>query len=299
MYKCYSPKRFMELLFIDMIVFAVCAIFFFIGKAVFSSSADSYSDEPVFLPVIMYHSICGKTPNDYVVTPEQAESDLLWLKKNGYETVTAQELVDYTSGKGELPDKPVMITLDDGFYNNLSEFLPLLEKYDMSAIISVVGKYTNDNAAADPHIANYSYLTWEDISALINSGRVEIGNHTYNMHSIKGKRKGCAKLYYETNEEYAEIFTADIGLLQTEIHLNTGVYPITFAYPFGSLSRESIPLLRDSGIKMTLTCYESYNYITRDPNCLFGINRYNRSGAYSTEEFMQKLTAEPQQSITD
>lgn len=297
MYRCYNPKRFIELLFIDMIVFAVCAIFFFIGKAVFSSSADNYSDKPIFLPVIMYHSVCQKSPNEYVVTPEQAESDLLWLKKNGYETVTAQELVDYTSGKGELPEKPVMITLDDGFYNNLSEFLPLLEKYDMSAIISVVGKYTSDNAAADPHVTNYSYLTWEDISSLLNSGRIEIGNHTYDMHSINKGRRGCAKLSYETNEEYAEKFTADIGLLQTELHMNTGASPITFAYPFGSLSRESIPLLRDIGIKMTLTCYESYNYITRNPDCLFGINRYNRSGAYSTEEFMQMLTAEPQSAI--
>lgn len=299
MYKCYSPKRFFELLFIDMIVFAVCAIFFFIGKAIFCSSADNYSDKPVFLPVIMYHSVCNKAPSEYVVTPEQAESDLLWLKKNGYESVTVQELVDYTSGKGTLPDKPVLITLDDGFYNNLSEFLPLLEKYDMSAVVSVVGMYTNNNATADPHISCYSYLTWEDISELLSSGRIEIGNHTYNMHSIKGDRRGCAKLPCETNEEYAEKFTADIGSLQTELHLNTGVSPIVFAYPFGSICRESIPLLRDCGIKATLTCYESSNYITRDPDCLFGISRYNRSGSYSTEEFMQKLTSEPQPPLTD
>ena len=38
--------------------------------------------------------------------------------------------------------------------------------------------------------------------------------------------------------------------------------------------------------------YEKPNYITRNPDCLYGINRYNRSGLYSTEEFMSKLLKE-------
>lgn len=292
MYRCYSPKRFFELLFIDAIVFILCAIFFCVGKAVLKSAADNSDDNPVFLPVIMYHSICERTPSEYIVTPQQAESDLAWLKENGYTSVSAQELVEYTHGKGILPEKPVLITLDDGFYNNLSEFLPLLEKYDMNAIISVVGKYTNDNASADPHISCYSYLTWDDISKLLDSGRIEIGSHTYDMHSLKTERKGCAKLPYETNEEYADIFTEDLGRLQSEMIQNAGTSPIVFAYPFGSISRESIPLLRSYSIMMTLTCYESPNYITRDPDCLYGISRYNRSGFYSTEEFMQKIMSE-------
>ncbi|MDD6060491.1 MAG: polysaccharide deacetylase family protein [Ruminococcus sp.] len=292
MYKCYNPKHFFELLFIDAIVFILCAVFFCVGKAVLKSSADNSSEPPVFLPVIMYHSICERNPNEYIVTPQQAESDLTWLKEHGYTSVSAQQLIKYTHGKGSLPDKPVLITLDDGFYNNLSEFLPLLEKYDMNAIISVVGKYTNDNASADPHIPSYSYLTWNDISELLDSNRIEIGNHTYDLHSIKTERNGCAKLPHETNQEYVDLFTADIGRLQSEMIQNTEFEPIVFAYPFGSISAESLPILKDFGIMMTLTCYEKPNYITREPDCLFGINRYNRSGFYSTEEFMQKITSE-------
>ncbi len=289
MYECCNVRRFLEFLFIDVIIFIVCVIFFFVGRLLIFSSADSSDDEPVFLPVIMYHSVYDGTPRDYVVTPEQVESDLAWLKNNGYESVTAQQLADYTAGAGGLPEKPVLITFDDGFYNNLSEALPLLEKYDMHAIVSVVGKYTDECAAADPHVSRYSYLTWEDISALAASGRMEIGNHTYDMHSLNGERRGCMKLSGETNEEYAEKLRQDIGLLQTEIHQHTGITPIAFAYPFGSLSRESIPVLRECGIMITLTCFERPNYITRDPDCLFGIFRYNRSGLYSTEEYMAKL----------
>ena len=106
MYRCYSPKRFFELLFIDAIIFVLCAVFFCVGKAILKSSADKNDDDSVFLPVIMYHSICERSPSEYIVTPKQAESDLAWLKKNGYTSVSAQELVEYTNGSGILPEKP-------------------------------------------------------------------------------------------------------------------------------------------------------------------------------------------------
>ena len=90
--------------------------------------------------------------------------------------------------------------------------VPLLKKYDMKATISIVGYYSEVTAQADPHIPEYSYLTWEDISELVQSGYIEIANHTYNLHSDKG-RKGCSKLSYETEDEYADTIIEDIGLL--------------------------------------------------------------------------------------
>ena len=289
MYECYSAKRFFRLLMLDAIIFSICFIFFFIGKNIAFSAEDKSGDEKIFLPVIMYHSIHSGTPQDYVVTPEQLESDLRYLSENGYSTVSAQQLYDYASGRGPLPEKPVMITLDDGFYNNLAYLLPLLEKYDMNAIVSIVGSFVDNNAAADPHIPEYSYLTWDDVNELLSSGRVEIGNHTYNMHSVKGGRKGCSMNSGESCEEYADILTKDISLLQAEIHENTGTVPCVFAYPYGYISKESIPVLKENGFLITLTCYERPNYIIRDPECLYVIDRYNRSGLYSTEEFMEKL----------
>ena len=46
--------------------------------------------------------------------------------------------------------------------------------------------------------------------------------------------------------------------------------------------------MKDLGFKATLSCYERMNYITREPECLFQLGRYNRHGALSTEEFMKK-----------
>ena len=77
MYKCCNLKKFFYLL--DAIVISFCSMFFFVGKA-FLSSAESSEDDSVKLPVIMYHSICEKTPSDYTVTPQQLENDLRWRR---------------------------------------------------------------------------------------------------------------------------------------------------------------------------------------------------------------------------
>ena len=291
MYRSYSVSRFLWLLLADAVIFTLCAGFFLVGRS-FLTSADSHPEAPVKLPVIMYHSIHGDTPSEYVVTPAQIESDLRWLSENGYKSVTAQQLIDYTQGKGGLPLKPVMITLDDGYYNNLTYLLPLLEKYDMTAVISVVGAYTDNDAALDPHIPSYSYLTWDDITLLAGSGRIELGNHTYDMHSLYSGRTGCKRKDGETEEEYRQAFGEDISRLQDEFSANLGIAPRIFTYPFGAVSRESLPVIRENGFLMTLTCRERPNYITRDPDCLYGIGRYNRNGLLTTSEFMQKIANE-------
>lgn len=288
MYKCFDMKNFIRLLMLDALIFGVCAAFFLVGKAMLSS-AENKEELPIRLPVIMYHSLCTDTPSEYAVTKLQIESDLQWLKNNGYTSVTAEQVIDYTRGKGVLPQKSVMITLDDGFYNNFSVLLPLLEEYDMKALISVVGSYTDVNAVNDPHIPEYSYLTWEDMKELNNSGRIEFGNHTYNMHSLYNERVGCGKIDGESEESYRKALSEDLLLLQKEFRDNLGFSPIVFTYPFGRFSRESIPVIRECGFLMTLTCRELPNYITRDPDCLYGIGRYNRSGLYSTEYYMNML----------
>ena len=216
------------------------------------------------------------------------ENDLKYLKDNGYTSVSVEDIVNYVHYNKPLPEKPVVITADDGFYNNSYYLIPLLEKYDMNATVSVVGYYSEYISVNDPHVPEYSYLTWEDIKDMNKSGRIEFGNHTYNMHS-NDNRKGCAKLSYETEEEYAEMFNNDIGLMQSLMKINTGITPVVFAYPFGYISKESVPLLKNLGFSAALNCFEKPNYITHDESCLFELNRYNRSSKMSTEEFMTKL----------
>lgn len=295
MYRCLNIKKLIKFIITDTVIISVLAIFIKFSGINWSALNYNYDDEEkgIFLPVIMYHSIVDddSRTGKYVVTPQTIENDFKYLHDNGYKAVLTEDLTDYITQNKPLPEKPVMITLDDGFYNNIYYLPPLLEKYDMKALISVVGKFADEASEHDAHIPEYSYLTWNDISDISENPRIEIGNHTYNMHENTA-RKGCSRLEGESLEEYNKNLSADLSELQNLLEINCGISPVSFAYPFGYISRESIPVLRELGIIATFNCYEKPNYITKDIKCLYGINRYNRESGISTQQFMQKLLKE-------
>ncbi len=287
MYRCCNVRRFLHLLIIDAVVIALSALLINTSGCFDTSGAEN---ESISLNIIMYHSVSNEANvGEYIVSTQAFEQDLRWLRENGYESVLPSNLVDYVQGNADLGENNVMLTFDDGCYNNLSDVLPLLEKYDYSAVVSIVGEYTDINAEKDPHVSAYSYLTWGDIQMLLDSKRIEIGNHTYALHK-NGERVGVEKLKSETEEEYSQMLYADLARLQNEIYQNTGTLPICFAYPFGAVSAESLPVMRKLGFAVTLGCEEKVNIIkSGDCESLYLLGRYNRSGYASTETFMQKV----------
>ncbi|MDE6658270.1 MAG: polysaccharide deacetylase family protein, partial [Oscillospiraceae bacterium] len=133
MYRCYNPKKLKSLLLLDTIFVIIWLIYSSVSRSIHSVGSFQTQQEGVFLPIVMYHSITDISNSDYQITKEQFAQDLYYLYANGYETVSIGDLLAYTEGKGELPEKPIMLTFDDGFYNNLSIALPLLEEYNMCA----------------------------------------------------------------------------------------------------------------------------------------------------------------------
>ncbi|MEG0614972.1 MAG: polysaccharide deacetylase family protein [Oscillospiraceae bacterium] len=286
MYGCFKFKK----LIIALICVAITVSCFFTVKNFQVNALPAVEDNGIFLPIIMYHSVLKDVNKSgkFIVTPQTLEEDLKYLEENGYSTIFVKDLVDYVYNNKKLPKKPVILTFDDGYYNNETYVLPLLEKYDMKAVISVVGSFTDRFSQQDDHQPAYSHLTWDDICELSESGYVEIGNHTYDMHN-NNTRNGCGKKACESVEEYEKCLISDVSALQNKLLEKVGEVPVTFTYPYGFISRESIPILKNLGIKATLTCYEKPNYITKNPNTLFGLNRYNRPSGISTEDFMKKV----------
>ena len=240
------------------------------------------------LPIIMYHSILRDKnyTGKYVVTPESLEEDIKYLKEKGYKSVLPSELVEYAKGNKDLPEKTYMITLDDGSYNNLTYLLPILEKYDECALINIVGKYTESFSDSGDTNPQYSYLKWEDIDTLLNSGRIEIGNHSYNFHS-QDKRNGAKINKNEDIDLYKRMFFADTKKTEDMLNINNKIKPIVYAYPFGAYSVESEDVLSQMGYYITLTCEEGINEIS-DLNSLKKLKRFNRSGFLTTYEFFKK-----------
>ncbi len=242
------------------------------------------------MPVIMYHSMLKSKQGKYIVSPTQFENDLVALQKEGYVTVTCQQLVDFVYGDGDLPQKPILITLDDGHYNNAYYAVPILKKHNAHAIINIVGQFSQHSTqSGDAHNPNYSHLTWDDIAELAQSGNIEIGNHTYAMHAFT-PRYGVARLNNEPDEQYEQALTADIGKLQRILLERSGINCIAFAYPFGKYNAISEKIIIKMGFKLTFTCNEGVNTIVRGkPQSLTLLKRINRSGFYDTNTVLEKI----------
>lgn len=254
-----------------------------------AADAEVAKKEGIAVPILMYHSILKdiKRSGKYVITPTEVEDDLKFLKENGYTTVFMQDLIDYANGNGTLPAKPVVLTLDDGYYNNYSYVYPLLQKYQAKAVISIVGTYTDAYTETKDENPAYAHLSWENVKEMQESGLVEFQNHTYNMHQNDKGRSGCKKKRGESDEQYREVLTKDIGKLQQEMQEHLGFTAAVFTYPYGSVSEASYPILKDMGFQSTLSCQEGMNYITQNPEDLFMLKRYLRSSKRSAKEILK------------
>lgn len=248
------------------------------------------STQGVKVPIIMYHSMLKeqKRLGKYVISPDTFEGDLKYLQKNGYQTVTVRDLVDYVKSQKPLPEKPVMLTFDDGYYNNFVYAYPLAKKYNAKIVIAPIGYYTDLFTKNDADHPNYSHLTWTEISEMMASGLVEFQNHSYNLHSTKG-RIGAQKLRRESTAAYTSMLQKDVGKMQSEMKEKTGYMPIAFVYPFGASSKESNPILKRMGFQATLVCRSKINVITKDPQCLYSLGRFLRPSGQSSERYFEKI----------
>ena len=97
------------------------------GAAVRPVQADA--GEEIALPVIMYHHILesSKLLGAYVITPTELENDFKWIQKEGYTPVVVADLLAYVHNDVPLPEKPIMITFDDGYESNYVYAYPLLQ----------------------------------------------------------------------------------------------------------------------------------------------------------------------------
>lgn len=219
-------------------------------------------DNTMEVPVLMYHSIGYEKSNDLVIKPEALEAQLKFLKENNYTTLNLEELYQYFSAKKSLPEKPVVLTFDDGYENNYSLGYPLFKKYGIKANIFVITSWVDTSK---------NFLTSSQIKELDVNG-IEIESHTFNHDEL-------SKLSYEK-----QVDTLKKSKEYLEKTLNRPVYYL--AYPFGHYNEESTRALKDAGYRMGVLTRHGMSKASQG---LFTLSRMRINADDSIQVFRSKI----------
>ena len=147
-------------------IFGAAAVLVILTVAVFGVTA-AFPPEGVL--ILEYHKVNDWSEDSYTVKPEDFAAQMDELRAQGYETISILDFLRAKKGKQTLPEKAVIVTLDDGYKDNYTDMLPIMESRGMKATVFMV---TND-------IGLPGYLTWDMLRDMQNRG-IEIGSHTAN-----------------------------------------------------------------------------------------------------------------------
>lgn len=205
---------------------------------------------PSGFPILEYHMVTEEPrpgAERYVVLPEDFAAQLDYLTAEGYTTITPQDYARARKGKQQLPEKPVILSFDDGYEDNHRVILPMLEERGMKAVFYVV---TND-------IGLPGYMTWDDLFDLERHG-MEIGSHTAN---------------------HIPLTTLPPEKQREELHLSKlmlewkGLKTIySFSYPTGAYDAGIVAMLAEEDYLTAVTGEAGLNNVETNPYLLRRVN---------------------------
>lgn len=239
----------------------------------------------VKVPVIMYHDVVEFTlrEDDYLISACTLERDIQKMLEAGFKPIAVSSLIDYVYNGTPLPDKSVVLVFDDGYAGVKTQVLPLLEKYDIQAAVSIIGARAQ---RVEDGGCNADYMSWADIREAESSGHVEFISHSAGLHVYRA-RKGASRMMDESIAHYREVLTADIAAMNAYAKAeNVDLLPV-FAYPYGYVEPEAERILHDAGFIATFTSEEHVNLISGDKQCLYQLGRLNRSGYMKTAQLIR------------
>lgn len=177
------------------------------------------ADNSISVPILTYHVLNPTIPSSMTITPERFESQIKWLKDNGYTVIPLKQLVDYLQGKKvTLPAKPIVITADDGWESDYTYMYPIARKYNIPITLFIYPRTISEGKNA---------LTWDQVKELMKSGLFDIQAHTFSHPNFKQEKKHMSADAYE-KFVYRELFNSK-KILEDKLGK-----PIEFlAWPFG------------------------------------------------------------------
>lgn len=276
---------------LKILIFSVL-IFIFVLITIVNVSASSVENgetkiDEVAIPIVMYHSVTTNYNKlgEYIIADYEFESDLRYLETHGYEAVFIEDLINYTKG-GTLPEKPIILSFDDGYFDNYSSALNIAMEHGYKMVIAVIGSVAEDYEENGDENPNYAHLSWSRLNEMVDTGYVEIQCHTYDMHKTE-PRKGVKKKWGESEEEYEFALTNDLNRFIGVMEENMGSRPTAIAYPFGAYGDTTGDIIKKAGFQAIMTSTEKVSTISRNKSSLYGLGRYVRPSGFSSEDFFK------------
>lgn len=231
----------------------------------------------VFVPgkkgllVLMYHKVTAEQkPDRITVTANQFRQHLQYLQRRGYNSISLRQLI---TNDAQLPKKPLLLTFDDGYKDNLINMYPILKEFDMSCCIFLVPDFLNK--------AKYSneFLCAEDIQK-IDKSIVEFGLHGFDHTSYKNL----------SNEAIEDDLIKTKNAFEK---MKISFFP-AFAYPYGAYPKNDMlkqqkifSIFEKQNIKVAFKIGNRINRLPLENRYL--INRTDIRGTDSFFRFKQKV----------
>lgn len=194
--------------------------------AFFWSTASMYSMRGV--PILNYHEVNDELWSPLTMRTWDFEAQMKYLKDNGYRAITMDQLYDYLQNGTPLPDKPVLITFDDGYEDNYKNALPILQKYGMTATVFMI---------ADS-IGQPRFMTEEQLRAMEAAG-ITVESHTYSHKDLRQL----------SDDAVQQELSKSKVLLEQALH-----HPIEYiAFPCGFTDSRIEAYTKAAGYKLALT----------------------------------------------
>ena len=189
--------------------------------------------------VLNYHMVNSMFIS-LAIEPEDFDWQMKYLVDHGYHTISIDELYDFLAGQGTLPDRPVLITFDDGYVDNYTNAYPILKKYNLKATIFIVTGFVSKRRG---------YLTWDQLREMEKNG-IMAQSHTVTH----------APLPELSDERIREELVESKRQAETELG-----HPVEFiAYPTGAHDLHIVGIAKEAGYKGGFTV--KYGNVDRNSN---------------------------------
>jgi biofilm PGA synthesis lipoprotein PgaB len=210
------------------------------------------------VPILMYHDVLAEPEVFFDLVPEQFEAHLQLLLENGFTPVTLDQVVHHLRTGLPLPDKPVVLSFDDGYVGHYEHVFNLLKQYNVPGVFSIFpGKVDGD-------IVGRSTLTWEQLQTMAADSLVTIASHSV-THPLDLTQMSDDEIVYEV--------TTSKSRLEEQL----GIPIKYFTYPAGHYDERVANAVADAGYLAGLTMRQTNEQFAGASESLLAIERMGQS----------------------